>query len=246
MLPAFATYTSNWFISHTDADAITFYFAWSLATEEQFYLTWPPLLVAMFLLTRRVRGRGDDWVAGGLLLVAGVVSFFANQVESAASDPSLLLRIVASPQPAMITGALLALIAHRRRGFALLAPALATRWAPLLWLASILLLLMAYPKHALVGMVMALAVASLCMREDTTTHRLLSLRCVVHIGVVSYGMYLMHMLVLNVLERATGMDRGPLLFVALVPATVLVATIVYRYFEKPILGYKKRFEVPST
>ncbi len=39
-LPAFATYTTNWFVA-LDSDRVIFYFAWSLATEEQFYLTWP-------------------------------------------------------------------------------------------------------------------------------------------------------------------------------------------------------------
>src|SRR5260221_4943518 len=39
-LPFFATYTSNWFVK-LGADRTIFYFAWSLATEEQFYLVWP-------------------------------------------------------------------------------------------------------------------------------------------------------------------------------------------------------------
>ncbi len=40
-LPFFATYTSNWFVPFDESERIIFYFAWSLATEEQFYLTWP-------------------------------------------------------------------------------------------------------------------------------------------------------------------------------------------------------------
>ena len=39
-LPAFATFTSNWFVA-IDAPRVIFYFAWSLAAEEQFYLIWP-------------------------------------------------------------------------------------------------------------------------------------------------------------------------------------------------------------
>ena len=39
-LPSFLTYASNWFVEH--GESVTFYFAWSLATEEQFYLFWPP------------------------------------------------------------------------------------------------------------------------------------------------------------------------------------------------------------
>src|SRR6185369_11900809 len=36
----FATFTSNWFVAH-DSSRVIFYFAWSLAAEEQFYLCWP-------------------------------------------------------------------------------------------------------------------------------------------------------------------------------------------------------------
>ena len=53
-LPAFLTYTSNWFVSADHAgDGVTFYFAWSLATEEQFYLFWPPLMVLALYAVRR-------------------------------------------------------------------------------------------------------------------------------------------------------------------------------------------------
>lgn len=44
-LPYFATYTSNIFVP-LDGRVI-FYFAWSLAAEEQFYLLWPALMVIL-------------------------------------------------------------------------------------------------------------------------------------------------------------------------------------------------------
>ncbi|MBI5547376.1 MAG: acyltransferase [Deltaproteobacteria bacterium] len=43
-LPSFLTYTSNWLVSRDAGARVIFYFAWSLATEEQFYLLWPSVV----------------------------------------------------------------------------------------------------------------------------------------------------------------------------------------------------------
>src|SRR5262245_12093123 len=43
-LPSYATYTSNWFVDNAVSHAVVFSFAWSLATEEQFYLGFPWIL----------------------------------------------------------------------------------------------------------------------------------------------------------------------------------------------------------
>jgi len=43
-LPFYASYTSNWFVDYRVTHPVWFGFAWSLATEEQFYAWWPPLL----------------------------------------------------------------------------------------------------------------------------------------------------------------------------------------------------------
>src|SRR5204863_5681683 len=53
-LPFFATYTSNWFVT-LGADRTIFYFAWSLATEEQFYLVWPWIVLHSAPFSRPVR-----------------------------------------------------------------------------------------------------------------------------------------------------------------------------------------------
>ena len=41
-LPTFATYTYTWFGSSLDGTTSIFNFAWSLSTEEQFYIFWAP------------------------------------------------------------------------------------------------------------------------------------------------------------------------------------------------------------
>ncbi|HEX8824759.1 MAG TPA: acyltransferase, partial [Archangium sp.] len=62
-LPAFLTYTSNWFVPPAADKRVIFYFAWSLATEEQFYLLWPGVM-------RALRRAGAALFMTGLLAVS--------------------------------------------------------------------------------------------------------------------------------------------------------------------------------
>ena len=60
-LPVFATYTSNWFVPIGNGNSTIFYFAWSLATQEQFYLLWPLALLLCL-------APGRWWRAGAVML----------------------------------------------------------------------------------------------------------------------------------------------------------------------------------
>src|SRR4051812_37823956 len=78
-LPAFATYTSDWFVSLTDSENI-FYFAWSLATQEQFYLLWAPALLLCLAF-------GRTWRAGAVLIVLILVGEVARNAISGHDIP---------------------------------------------------------------------------------------------------------------------------------------------------------------
>jgi peptidoglycan/LPS O-acetylase OafA/YrhL len=232
-LPAFLTYTSNWFVG--SGDAVTFYFAWSLATEEQFYLFWPPLLV---LLMTVARGRFAVPVVAllALLAVDAVVTALTAEPRGL---PVVVLVSLATP---ILAGAALAVVLHAPAGFRAVAPALGWRWTPLVLLLLVLVLAPVDDGLVLVGLVMSLVVASCCVREDHVLAPLLRWAPLRWTGVISYGVYLLHQLAANLVEAGLGLDEGPLLFVATVPVTLLAAWLSYRFFETPVLRYKRRFE----
>ena len=99
-LPAFLTYTSNWFVPPAADKRVIFYFAWSLATEEQFYLVWPLVMA----LSRRT------WVPvafmSALLTLALVAAQRGKEDEVAAAEfvlASLPQRLAQSIQEEMAT-----------------------------------------------------------------------------------------------------------------------------------------------
>ncbi len=99
-LPAYLTYTSNWFVEKSSP---IFVIAWSLATEEQFYLVWPQVLKTF-----------RQWSAvvsiGFILLLNQLAIFgilpdigFLSQVQN-----HLLFRIIGSLSTPICLGVLLA------------------------------------------------------------------------------------------------------------------------------------------
>jgi peptidoglycan/LPS O-acetylase OafA/YrhL len=232
-VPAFLTYTSNWLVSVENGgkDGVTFYFAWSLATEEQFYLLWPALMVLALRFVPRTA-----------LLVIPVTGLLLLQMAGDALKPvSFAGTMLASLAPAILFGVLLAILADDEKTFRGLYAFLGRRWvAPVLALLMVAGLAVDAPWRV-VSFSMALLVACVCLREDTWLHPLLKCRPLAYIGTISYGIYLMHMLAANAMRKALGQDFGVDVFLVTIPVVIAMASASFRYFERPLLRYKTRF-----
>jgi peptidoglycan/LPS O-acetylase OafA/YrhL len=234
-LPAYATYTSNWFVRGAAANGAIFYHAWSLATEEQFYLVWPVLLLAVLTL---VHTSGRALALACAVVGAGVL---ADQLATHAIGGSGLgVTVVRSIATPICLGAMLAAILHHPVGYDRAGRVLGSRWAAPLLALALIAALQALPT-LWVELCMALLVAAVCVREDHRLARGLRARPLRLVGVVSYGVYLMHMLAANAVRPLLGHDFGVDVFAAAAVLAVAMAYVSYRFFETPILRLKTRF-----
>jgi peptidoglycan/LPS O-acetylase OafA/YrhL len=232
-IPYFLTYTSNWFVGGTG----TFGFAWSLAAEEQFYSVWPSLL-------RYLKPRGAFWIATGIL-VAGLLL----EVWHPARPYPWPLVILENVSPALCWGCILAFLADSKNSFAILIAVLGGRWSSAVVLIMILLMLAVFPQRSeVLSLLFAALVGTCVLREDTILGPLLRHPAVIHIGVVSYGVYLLHGLVYDAGSVLTHMAHtswdvhGVAGFGLVLIVSVGVATLSYRYYESIFLRFKQRFE----
>lgn len=245
-LPYYLTYTSNWFVdlivNEDGQRRVIFIFAWSLATEEQFYLFWPSIM-------RFFRRRTAVIILLSVMTIGVVLKFALGTEEIPTSALERLVRIAESPSTEICAGVLLALAMHCTEGFSAIWRFLGHIWsAPIS--AAIALAVVLWPGRASTGwyVVQAAAfsvlVASCVIREDHGLAWFLRARILSRIGVVSYGMYLLHMLAVNsvrmILPRF-GIDSPILTFVLALLLAYTSAEISYRMFESPILRLKSRF-----
>jgi len=235
-LPAFATYTSNWFVqlNNGEGQGNTFYIAWSLATEEQFYICWPPLMV--WLLWRFKK----QWV----LVLAATVLLGLQAMAVARDDGQLLTSMIASMAPAMLFGVAFAVLLNNRLSFNILYPVFGNR----LMAPALVLILLMFIQHdvplVFTRLTMAMLVVAVCIRENTCLHPFLKWRPAVFIGTISYGIYLMHMLMANIVRKALGHAMGLDVFLATTVLAIGIAYVSFRFFETPILKLKNRIGLP--
>ncbi len=212
---------------------------WSLAIEEQFYLVWPLIVVAL------VRGR-DRLAAsrrvGAVALGGAAVSVVAAQLLYDAGDPSRVYYGTDTRIASILIGAALAAgIARagndwgRRRGLLEAAAigsivVLGVAWSTLEGASREL-----YRGGLVVcAVATAIIIAAGVHPERRWVARALSWRPLGAVGLVSYGLYLWHWPVYIVLDaERVGLDGWPLLAVR-VAASALIAVASYRWLEQPI------------
>lgn len=238
-LPFFLTYTSNWFVL-LDGRVI-FYFAWSLAAEEQFYLVWP--VVQKFFTQKYALG-----LVGVVIVVVTATQLLST--PGALSTKNLAHRIVLGIPLAICLGVVLAHALHQRRSFDALRWFFASRLSSLLWLVVLLCILNWPAAPVILIHVSAVMFVGACVyREDHALAPVLHLRILAHVGTVSYGVYLLHMLAKNAVARLALLAQIELsdfgLFVLTLLASISIASLSFRYFESIFLRKKYRFVATS-
>ncbi|MCP4087542.1 MAG: acyltransferase [Actinomycetia bacterium] len=235
-LPAFMTYTGNWFID-PDSSRIIFAFSWSLAAEEQFYLVWP-------MIRRYTSSAVADVI--GVLGLGGVVAASLFLWSGDVALASLPERVLRSISLAICSGVVLAILLNRRRAFESIHRVLGQPLAaPLAAAATILVLVAPASTHLIQTLAFTVLLGTTVCREDHGLQGLSGVPGLGLIGKLSYGIYLFHMIVVNVVERAMGEAMAgytAVLFLTTLAATIGVASLSWRYFESPILAHKKRWD----
>lgn len=232
-LPYFLTYTSNWFVPN-NSERIVFFFAWSLATEEQFYLLWP------WVVKASAGQRAAIVTMLGLLVIHYGAAFAA--ASGALAPTWLVTRVLISVSPAICLGAIAAFLVHRPATFRWIQLLMGWRWSAAAALAATLgaLMVNAMPDWILYAAMTWLVVACALRPGHQPLGQLLANRFVRHVGIVSYGIYLMHMLCSNLARRLLHLHEGPLVFVLALALSIAAASLSYRFFETPFLRLKDR------
>ncbi len=196
--------------------------AWTLGIEEKFYIVWP--LILIFLYPFRVRAL----VCLGVIYIA---LLFAPHIYARSYD-------------GLLSGAVLAVVLTCSPGSAIVKVLGSIPDSVLCVLIVGTYALNGYTNNAvfLFSCAVTVLVASLVLRQGIL-RRLLEARALTYVGRRSYAMYLIHVLVINLVEKipAAFLGRNAIFIVCVAYALTLAgAALMFIAIEQPCIALGRR------
>ena len=253
-LPALLLYWSDVHLALHPEPFPPFGHAWSLAVEEKFYLVWPFAALAW----RRAHGLS---IAMGTIVAVTLWRFVVALGEPASHALQARLWYAFDLRlDSLMWGCVLAYALHRERSYERLTAWLRRKWvgalalAAALWLAIDVVLhdntgLRLCVRYTLAPPLLALVVGTAVTAPHSPRLRWLQWRPLAWVGVISYGVYVLHPLAGHVMKRVVGgvfaEPAAPpglaVQFVGYVALSLAISGLSFRWFEAPILRQKRRF-----
>lgn len=249
-----ALYLSNfWYALRDEWTPWVLCHTWSLSIEEQFYIAWP---LVILLTPRRL-------IAAICVAVIGF-SVAYRFYWPLTGTPSLARDLLPpASTDALVGGALLA-VYRCRKGTEVWPQWIRLGWVPLavasiifLWLKSVAmtpglnwLVWIGLELSPVIPLVVLVGRCSSGFKSGLG--RTLELPPIVAIGRVSYGIYLFHPIVLSLIVKAQPWipvnvsEQGPGRFLVGTVVTLMVASISWVAFEKPLNELKRYFPYASS
>ncbi|MBH1987233.1 MAG: acyltransferase [Burkholderiales bacterium] len=233
-------YVTNYYQAFTGAESNVVAHCWSLAVEEQFYLLWPLLLV--FVLRR-----GGSLVVTLCAIIVAVWCWRWYLTLHVGASVDYLYRALDTRADELAVGCLVAVLAQsashrtwmtRLTELPLAGPALVA----LLYAVALMDGHSAAFKYGVGYVIEPFIIAALMLITIAASTRggrvaaWVNQRWLVHMGQVSYGMYLFHGVVMYTMQRAVEARGGPfwLGLVLAFLAVWLVAGLSFKWFETPL------------
>jgi peptidoglycan/LPS O-acetylase OafA/YrhL len=215
---------------------------WSLAIEEQFYVLWPLILLAVLGVARHSRLAATRRALGVTLVLAAGSAALMALLYVPGGDPSRVYYGTDTRAFELLIGAALAILVSRRRElpgaarWSLHGAGIASAVALGYWWTHMNGTPGWMYRGGFLGsaVLVAIIIASVSQVRSGPLGAALSLRPVRWVGMISYGLYLWHWPVfVLVTDNDTGLS-GNALVVLRVAITFAVATVSFYALERPV------------
>jgi peptidoglycan/LPS O-acetylase OafA/YrhL len=243
----YATYLQNLFSQHNTRDYYPV--AWSLSVEEWYYVVFPAFLLLYGKTTKAGAGQWRDYVCATLLFIA-VITVIRSAYGDTADWGAQVRRVVVFRIDSIAYGFLLYLALLQVK----LEWNVQTRCAAFLLLAVTTALVLYVNGRMLesdaawlrqvnpfisAGFGMATLVFFLSLNPLLRARWMRAAGT--YLGQISYPIYLFHLVVLYGLARVLTQHDDPWQFLLYLAAVVLLTTVFFYGFERPILASRPRY-----